>query len=44
MEPLIREHFPNAVIKPVENGIISRPDLTAAEVRQCSTANVESRA
>jgi pimeloyl-ACP methyl ester carboxylesterase len=44
MRPLLREHFPDAVIKSVENGIISRPDLTAAEVRERTTADVESPA
>jgi pimeloyl-ACP methyl ester carboxylesterase len=42
MEPILREHFPNAVLMRVENGIISRPDLTAAVVRERAAANVES--
>ena len=44
MRPLLRERFPDAVVKSVENGIISRPDLTAAEVRERTTADVESPA
>ena len=44
MRPLLREHFPEAVVESVENGIISRPDLTAAEVRERTTADVESPA
>jgi pimeloyl-ACP methyl ester carboxylesterase len=44
MRPLLRKHFPDAVVKTVENGIISRPDLTAAEVRKRTTADVESPA
>jgi pimeloyl-ACP methyl ester carboxylesterase len=44
MRPLLRKHFPEAVVESVENGIISRPDLTAAVVRQCTTADVESTA
>jgi pimeloyl-ACP methyl ester carboxylesterase len=44
MVPLLAEHFPDAVVKTVENGIISRPDLTAAEVRARTTADVESTA
>ena len=42
MEPILHRHFPEAVVRRVENGIISRPDLTAAEIRACATANVES--
>ena len=44
MRPLLRERFPDAVIETIEDGIISRPDLTAAVVRQRTTADVESTA
>jgi pimeloyl-ACP methyl ester carboxylesterase len=44
MRPLLAERFPDAVVKSVENGIISRPDLTAAEVRERTAVNVESTA
>jgi pimeloyl-ACP methyl ester carboxylesterase len=44
MRPLLRKRFPDAVIETIEDGIISRPDLTAAVVRQRTTADVESTA
>ena len=34
MKPLLPEHFPDAVVETVEDGIISRPDLTAEIVRE----------
>lgn len=42
MGPLLRERFPDAVVKLVDDGIISRPDLTAAAIRERTTADVES--
>jgi pimeloyl-ACP methyl ester carboxylesterase len=44
MIPIIREHLPEAVVERVEDGIISRPDQTAAFVRERTTADVESTA
>jgi len=44
MGPLLREYFPEAVVKIIDDGIISRPELTAAEIRERTTANVESNA
>ena len=44
LEPVLREHFPEAVIEILEDGIISRPDLTAAVIRERTTADVESTA
>ena len=41
---IIHEHFPEAVVEQVEEGILSRPDQTAAVVRRLATANVESPA
>jgi pimeloyl-ACP methyl ester carboxylesterase len=41
---IITEHFPEAVVEHVEEGILSRPDQTAAVVRRVATANVESPA
>lgn len=34
MARIIREHFPAAVVEEVEEGILSRPDMTAAVVRR----------
>jgi pimeloyl-ACP methyl ester carboxylesterase len=42
LRPLLREHFPDAVIGVIEDGVISRPDLTAAFVRERTGADVES--
>lgn len=42
--PLVRSHLPDAVVEEVEDGIISRPDLTAAVIRERTRADVESRA
>ena len=42
--PLVRRHMPDAVVLEVEDGIISRPDLSAAVVRERTRADVESRA
>lgn len=44
MAKIIREHFPEAVVEEVEEGIISRPDLAATILRRLATANVESTA
>jgi len=44
MRPLLRQHFPDAIVEPVADGIISRPDLTAGFVRERTTANVQSGA
>jgi pimeloyl-ACP methyl ester carboxylesterase len=44
MRPLLRRHFPQAVIATIEDGIISRPDLTAAVIRERTTTDVESTA
>lgn len=41
---ITREHFPDAVVEEVEEGIISRPDLAAAVVRRLTAVNVESTA
>jgi pimeloyl-ACP methyl ester carboxylesterase len=42
MKPLLASHFPEAVVKEIDDGIISRPDLTASYIRQRSTADIES--
>jgi len=42
MKPLLVTHFPDAVVEAVEDGIITRPDLTAGFVRERAKANVES--
>ena len=44
MGPLLDEHFPEAVVRVVEDGIISRPDLAAAVIRERTTADLESTA
>jgi hypothetical protein len=44
LKPLLDEYFPGAVVQQVEDGIISRPDLTAAIVRERTKADVESAA
>ena len=44
MRPLLAEQFPEAVVETVADGIISRPDLTAAFVRERTAAGVESKA
>lgn len=44
MAKIIHEHFAEAVVEEVEEGILSRPDQAAAVVRRLATANVESTA
>jgi pimeloyl-ACP methyl ester carboxylesterase len=44
MIKIVREHFPESTVEEVEEGILSRPDQTAAVVRKLVTANVESTA
>ena len=44
MGPLLREYFPEAAVQVIEDGIISRPDLTAAAIRERTTADLESTA
>ena len=38
MRPLLRERFPEAIIEEVDDGIISRPDQTAAVIRRMLSA------
>ena len=42
MAPLMREHFPEAAVEILDDGIISRPDLAARAVRERTRAGVES--
>ena len=42
--PLMREHFPEATVEVLADGIISRPDLTAGVIRARTGADVESPA
>ena len=42
--PLVRRHMPEAVVEEVADGIISRPELTAAVIRERTRADVESPA
>lgn len=44
LAPILRDHFPEAVVELHEDGIISRPDRAAAVVRARTRAAVESRA
>ena len=44
LKPLLAKFFPEAVVETVDDGIISRPDLTAAFVRERTKADVESAA
>ncbi len=40
MKPLLSDYFPEAVVATVDDGIITRPDLTAGFVRERTTADV----
>lgn len=44
LRPLVRRHMPDAAVEEVEDGIISRPELTAAVIRERTRVDVESRA
>lgn len=38
MERVLARHFPDAIVESVEDGVISRPDLTASVVRRLTAA------